>query len=143
MSALDLTRPEHREALKLACVLLVRYPDSAVSFTMAAKVSAEVCQAPVGVVDLERALRALSSPSDSAAIVRALLEGCGVETHVHEHGDCGECTSDVQIAWDDEHVSVIAPWNAWVVRDIYALVLRLLACTTREEALAALKEAGR
>ena len=125
---LDPFRPEHRAALQWAC----RW------FESHGHRKGSVGPEPTGGLD---AVRALSSPSDSASIVCVLLEPWlpGVGTDYDDFGD----TWRIDIAYDNEDED--APLLAAVVPRSRgpALILALLACTTKEEAIAALREAGR
>jgi hypothetical protein len=115
---LDLTRPEHREALRWACnqgiehAAVRRHEDS----------------------DKGQALRALSSPSDSAAIVRALLEGCGVrildfkETSSFAFASVESLGDGLRI--ETVHYPAMGHIHGGAVEraNVPALILTLLAC---------------
>jgi hypothetical protein len=133
VSGLDLTRPEHRERLAHCC-----------HSVLVGQMFSEQELRYMPALDRE-CYAALSSPEQSAAIVRALLEGCGVRLRV---------TTDRFFVQDEESGPFCEVW--WI--DVYdgsqevaeiepdripALVLRLLACTDAAGALAALREAGR
>lgn len=134
---LDLTRPEHRDALRWACKAMQGGGAGWVN------VAADGNEGP------ERdAARALSSPSHSAALVRALLEGCGVVLPHDGEGDEPGSAGEADVRADD---GLLVVWvrldGAWVRRDrtmaqVPALILRLLDAN-RESAIAALREAGR
>lgn len=136
---LDLAQPEHREALLLAYTALA----GPLPFARQLYLAEGLRRAPS---EIHRdALRALSSPSDCAAIVRALLEGCGVALPSDEPSTSG----DVDVCAEGNTLLI---WlrldGTWVRRDrnmadAPALILALLACTTEEEARAVLREAGR
>jgi hypothetical protein len=130
---IDLTRPEHREALAWACANwrdLERERDAIKrSVYCDINLTGEQCFA----------IRTLSSPSDSAAIVRALLERCGVS-------GCSTFMSRVEFRHGNDMAyldladgPMFDRCAAWVP----ALILALLACTDAAGGLAALREAGR
>jgi hypothetical protein len=119
---LDLARPKHREAQRLACEYVKRYPGAPLNFSLAFVLSAEVCSVAVDIADVCAAFTALSSPSDSAAIVRALLEGCGV-TGVR--ATWSPFYGRIDIATDTERGCA---WTAVGPSDVPALILALLAC---------------
>jgi hypothetical protein len=123
---LDLARTEHRDALEWACRL----------------------EEPVDMGERVTALqawcvRAIHQPTASAAIVRALLEGCGVECYVTPstvHADM------INISWRDRDGVVVVSRRE--MTRVPALLLSLLdipadAPDRREMAMAALKEHGR
>lgn len=96
------------------------------------------------------AVRALLHPSDSAAIVRALLEGCGLVVTL---GHPFDVRLDDDAATADAHVMLVPGavgvriraedhQYRWFER-VPALILRLLACTDADGAIAALRSAGR
>jgi hypothetical protein len=147
---LDLTRPEHREALRSACgaVLLPGMPrDAAAQFAARANPASPV----------QAAFAALSFPAESAAIVRALLEGleiepcafpypgfedmkcCREKDHAPPHADC--IGGDGFACANAEHHA--SDWRGKPKPIEPALILALLACTDRDGALAVLREAGR
>jgi hypothetical protein len=135
---LDLTRPEHRNALFNACALT---PEERAHYLAHMGDDNGPCV---------QFCRALSSASDSAAIVRALLEGCGVTTCALYDESCARpCVAlgpyERTIAWEHWTTDGELPEVEDYIypRFVPALILMLLACTTREEALAALREAGR
>jgi hypothetical protein len=102
---LDLARPEHREALRWACGVNEPIDMSTVVTALQAW-----------------CMRAIHQPAASAAIVRALLEGCGATLYV-----------DAIHAGDDWWLDVYSNDRIDVdpIPDdrIPALVLALLACT--------------
>lgn len=127
---LDFTQPEHREVLAWACKHYGHGSNDYVSDVVWRLRMA--CNA------------ALNSPSDSAALVRALLERL--------LGAVAMCSVDsrkepvallIVPCMKEPGTEIMAPIFTVPFDGIPALVLRLLACTTREEALAALREAGR
>jgi hypothetical protein len=128
---LDLTRPDHREALRWACELNARDAELA------------ACWRPIderGWLKAD-ALDAMQSPSNSAALVRALLEGCGVVIDLEHHRG-----AQWRVIYYLDGVRMwfaISYGNGDPVPGIPALILRLLACTDATGALAALKEVGR
>jgi hypothetical protein len=136
---LDLARPEHREALAWACAnwndLDCERDAIKRSVYCDINLTGEQCFA----------IRALSSPSASAAIVRALLEGCGVALEVTTDRFFVQDTADGpfrEVWWIDvyEGSREVAEIESG---HIPALILALLACTDRDGAIAALKVAGR
>lgn len=133
---LDLTRPENRNALFNACTLT---PDERAYYLVHMGDDEGPCV---------QFCRALSSPSHSAALVRALLEGCGVVLPHDGEGDEPGSAGEADVRADD---GLLVVWvrldGAWVRRDrtmaqVPALILRLLDAN-RESAIAALREAGR
>jgi hypothetical protein len=122
---LDLTRPEHRKALRWACEL-----PAARRAVRAARAAESLGASP----RLD-ALRALSCPSDCAAIVRATLDGCGVvavdlyqtpaaDRHVDLwHVDAGLCCQFPETRAETFPVLRVP------MAGVPALILRLLACT--------------
>lgn len=127
---LDLKRPEHREALKWACSYALQDPRRAEQY--AAFPGPGDAADPLGIA----ACRAISSPSDSAALVRALLEGLGLALIRCSQEATGH--QNVVIRLRDFLHTMVVPMSG-----VPALILRLLACTSKEEALAALREVGR
>jgi hypothetical protein len=132
---LDLTRPEHREAQRLACEYVKRYPGAPLNFSLAFVLSAEVCGVAVDITDVCAAFTALSSPSDSAALVRALLEALGFEVSL---GDSGHSGGGLWWARSDNSAAFLFLLMGWPRNDAYraipnnriqALILALLACT--------------
>jgi hypothetical protein len=125
--SLDLTRPEHREALRWAAEM---YVDDM------ARVRAWLDNAlPPGQCGKRTDyLRALSSPSESAAIVRALLEGCGVEVDdfkfIKTRLTLWECAGEIYFE-DPKRWGPDPRWPAASLRmrDVPALILALLDCT--------------
>jgi hypothetical protein len=141
VSTLDLSNPAHREALRWAC-------------------SAKEQSAYGGWSPLQYdALRALSSPEQSASIVRVLLEGCGVPADVEPRGIRPHGPHRLRgNTYTEEHVQISVDWQAhgivradgctwgtwdYDVADLPALILALLAAKNRDGAIAALREAGR
>lgn len=123
---LDLSKPEHREALRWACRLVDAAPRSAfASYRPADPTYEEMLRMS--------AVLALSSPAESAAIVRAELERCGTTATVR-----------IVTAIEPPYLSVDDGTydNMISSYDVPALILRLLDATTREEALAALRGAS-
>jgi hypothetical protein len=127
---LDLTRPEHREALAYACRYRLgpRYETDAL---------------------VRDAARALSSPSDSAVLVRALLEKLLGAIVLAAPGTPTDPVSvviapclDGRRQWLGDVVDMAPVFTVYLDR-IPALILALLACTDAAGALAALREAGR
>ena len=142
---LDITRPEHRDALRWAAETKAQAPSVVHYWSLGDDLAGGLRQV---------AIRALSSPEQSAALVRALLEGCGVRVcgygcdagdvrvyRVPGYGPCGNHTFDRVGVWIVGDAYPLGPLECGL--DVTALILRLLACTTHEEALAALREAGR
>lgn len=144
---IDLSKPEHRDALRLACVYMQRYPSAPILFSLAFELSAEVCTVSVDVADAHASFAALSSPADSAAIVRALLERCGVK--VVEQGVNRGNPDFPYVSVDDgsryDNGDVAALYVSWAQDATARKLLRLLdlAPGDRDGALAALREAGR
>jgi hypothetical protein len=85
------------------------------------------------------AVRALSSPSESAAIVRALLERCGVPDACTDYDDFGD-TWRIDVSHELEDTA--APLLAAIVNRerLTSLILRLLDATNPTTALQALRE---
>lgn len=128
---LDLSNAAHRDALREACLASPEERAGAMQMT--------------GDAPFLLACSALSSPEQSAAIVRALLEGCGVELPRDEPSAAGDADvrpdGDMLLIW-------VRLDGTWVRRDrampgVPALILALLAYTDAAGALAALREAGR
>jgi hypothetical protein len=107
--SLDLTRPEHREALRAMCEL--------------PGLRAHIANGCPGTPVQLAAYRAISSPPDSAAIVRALLEGCGV-TGVQ--ATWSTFYGRIDVATDTKRGCA---WTAVKPSDVPALILALLDCT--------------
>jgi hypothetical protein len=143
---LDLNRPEHREELAEACAMRANNPATADRMLATARGIASTGATPSPAF---AAHVALSSPSACAVLVRAMLEGCGVDAREF---------SDVDVEDDDDVVLVRCDaWRAIAgvyvmlpganravhIRNVPSLILALLACATREAALAALRKAGR
>jgi hypothetical protein len=130
---LDLTRPEHREALRWAAEM---YVDDM------ARVRAWLDNAPPPGECGNRtdAIRALSSPSESAATVRALLAEYKVGLTVSADQYGGEWWLDFVNPYALPHPEQVGEVLA---AKVPALILALLACTDAAGALAALREAGR
>jgi hypothetical protein len=153
LPALDPSNPAHAAALACAARFHVRWPHVAKRI---------VEDLPTGLADLPEAVRVdglahrtLSSPSDSAAIVRALLEGCGVSASVQRTGQPhGDRTATVWIWWTPKDgdgpayiTLAIFPDEKTLryrtMQQVLALILALLASTNATSAIAALREAGR
>lgn len=138
---IDLTNEQHREALRWACEqqlgdLKDDHVARVIAHTLETYGDRGKNDPPAA------ALRALLDPSQSAAIVRALLEGCGVDVARIDPRPmtCGRGDSVVHVVgWgaDDER------WCGVGMPDVPALILRLLDAKDRDSALAALREAGR
>lgn len=145
---LDITRPDHREALRWACNWAAYDP----AFLVRVIGSEDALENP-DTRDNALAARALSSPSDSAAIVRAELERCGVSASVQRTGQPAlDWDALVWIWWTPEaedgpaYLTFSCKGDTKTLRygyNVPALVLRLLVCTTKEGAIAALREVGR
>lgn len=136
---LDLTNEQHRGALRWACerardlkafAHLLAYGDA-------------------GTREQREAATALSSPSQSAALVRALLEGRGVVATI---GHPFDVRIDDSAAAADVHVMHASGAVGVRIREedhqyrwfenLPALILRLLDATDRDGALAALRGAS-
>lgn len=140
---LDVGDPVHRGALRWACEThqFPHYANVITKSALARVVPGDRLTAR------EIALIALSSPAKSAAIVRALLEGCGLFLLPVDDGVEIRYPA-VRVDADDLSLDYIAwekPTSHWSFQRMLAhaivpaLILRLLACTTREGALAALR----
>lgn len=136
VAMLDLTNSEHREALRWACEFVSRRPIVADGLSQSALW-------PKALGLRGNAMRALSSPVESAALVRALLERCGVDVGPWDD-DCAHVNVDADTEPSEHPTTFGAPCVAiWIhgerqaSSDAPALILRLLDAKTREEALAA------
>ena len=128
---IDVREPECREALRWAC----GYAEQNGAADTAAHY-AKTGRWPGRTHEQRLASAALSSPEQSTAIVRALLEP--VCPSIQVSTSCGPRGCFVELRGYNVCLDVrIQPCH------IPALILRLLACTTAAEALAALKEHGR
>ena len=97
------------------------------------------------VMPLRLALTALSSPTESAALLRALLERCVVDAHDHsEDAWDGECDKEIVTRGDATGVHFSDYEMMTPVPSVPALVLALLrlAPGDRDGALAALRGAS-
>jgi len=145
---LDLTRPEHRDCLGYACLsrLSPDYDhDGTKREAYLARFRSRPDDAEARFALVLEAGRVFSSPSDSAAIVRALLEGCGVVVlNVHGEGPLARGEKG-GIGWAVQPKPALESIEigAHLMPRIPALILALLACTDAEGAIAALREAGR
>jgi hypothetical protein len=136
---LDLTRPEHRDCLGYACLnrLSPGYDhDDIMREAYLTRFRSRPDDAETRFALVLEFERAISSPSDSAVIVRALLDGCGVvcdgEWLARANADAWVwiATSGTGVwigtAESGRHVSET---------EIPVLILALVACTTPAEAL--------
>lgn len=144
---LDLARPEHREELAEACSMRLNNPTTADRMLAAAR---GIASTGATLLPAFAAHVALASTSDSAAIVRALLESHGLRVHVPK--DCHDFPPDdanlTVTPFPRNMVSVfflrprMAPESTLRMSDIPALIIALLACTDAAGAIAALRGAS-
>jgi hypothetical protein len=140
---LDLTRPEHRDALRWAASYRALYGDAGAS-------TAE----ERGGLSMD-AWHALSSPSDSAAIVRALLEGCGVDVSLQPMGkESADPNKQAWLWWAEARAECpayiafrcmhdVKPLRFVTMTELPGLVLALLACASVAAAISALRDADK
>jgi hypothetical protein len=139
VSTLDLSNPAHREALRWSCDVVNNRPQD-ISELLSLPGTSDY------IVSRKAVLGDLSSPEQSAALVRARLEGCGVMTHEHHEPDWdGECDAEVVLRVEDGALGWADYHDRWELsaQATAVLLLALLACTDAVGALAALREAGR
>jgi hypothetical protein len=117
---LDLARPEHRDVLVEVCAMRRDDPAMADRMLDAARGAASI---GMRLIPAFAAHVAISSPSDSAAIVRALLEWCGV-TGVQ--ATWSTFYGRIDVATDTKRGCA---WTAVKPSDVPALILALLDCT--------------
>jgi hypothetical protein len=128
---LDLARPEHREALRWACGVNEPIDMSTVVTALQAW-----------------CMRAIHQPTESAAIVRALLQRCGISAHDKSSDDQEDDAIDVWSYVDgvwyqfpETRTETFSTARVLIAK-VPALILALLVCMDRDGALAALKGAA-
>lgn len=139
---LDLSLPEHREALRWACEF-IRTSGS----NFADGIVAELGTCALFRSDFATALRALSDPARAAEVLRGLL----VEAKADENIKTGPTNADGfrgALAGDRVYVQLFRTRWVFDMARLPQLVLSLLDIPTdapdaRERALAVLREAGR